>query len=115
MFDSIAITVDGPRAWDLDLAFDITFSDLERSFRVSLSNGVLIYVEREPDGLAQLHLTLTKPRLLALLAGDNSTDGLSEMTSRSTTLRPPELSRSVAQSAHVGAGQGTKLGGMATP
>ncbi|WP_370185378.1 alkyl/aryl-sulfatase [Rhodococcus wratislaviensis] len=77
VFDSIAITVDGPRAWDLDLAFDVTFSDLERSFRVTLSNGVLIYAEREPDGSAQLHLTLTKPRLLTLLAGDNSSDGLS--------------------------------------
>ncbi|MFD4179501.1 alkyl/aryl-sulfatase [Rhodococcus sp. NPDC058514] len=77
VFDSIAITVDGPRAWDLDLALDVTFSDLERSFRVTLSNGVLIYAEREPDGSAQLHLTLTKPRLLTLLTGDNSSDGLS--------------------------------------
>jgi alkyl sulfatase BDS1-like metallo-beta-lactamase superfamily hydrolase len=76
VFDSIAITVDGPRAWDLDLAFDITFSDLGRSFHLTLSNGVLIYLEREPDGTCPLHLTLTKPRMLALLGGDTSTDGL---------------------------------------
>lgn len=76
VFDSIAITVDGPRAWDLDLAFDITFSDLERSFHLTLSNGVLVYLEREPDGSCPLHLTLTKLRMLALLGGDTSSDGL---------------------------------------
>ena len=76
VFDSIAITVDGPRAWDLDLAFDVSFSDLGRSFHITLSNGVLVYLERDPDGSAPLHLTLTKPRLLALLTGDASSDGL---------------------------------------
>lgn len=76
IFDSIAITVDGPRAWDLDLAFDITFTDLARSYHLTLSNGVLIHLERTPDGSAPLHLTLDKPRLLALLAGDTTSDGL---------------------------------------
>ena len=28
IFDSLAIRVNGPRSWDLDLAFDITFADL---------------------------------------------------------------------------------------
>ena len=76
VFDSIAITVDGPRAWDLDLAFDISFTDLGRSFHLTLSNGVLIYLERDPDDSAPLHLTLTKPRLLALLTGDAASAGL---------------------------------------
>ena len=76
VFDSIAITVDGPRAWDLDLAFDVTFSDLERSFHLTLTNGVLVYLEQDPDGTAPLHLTLTKTRLLALLTGDTSPAGL---------------------------------------
>ncbi len=76
VFDSIAITVDGPRAWDLDLVLDITFSDLGRSFRLTLTNGVLVYVERDADGDTPLHLTLTKPRLLAVLRGDTSADGL---------------------------------------
>ncbi|MEV8250452.1 alkyl sulfatase dimerization domain-containing protein [Microbacterium sp. NPDC076768] len=52
LFDAIAITVDGPRAWDLDLAFDITVSDQNRSFR------------------------LTKPRLIALAGGDLDSDGV---------------------------------------
>ncbi|MDN5804539.1 MAG: MBL fold metallo-hydrolase [Microlunatus sp.] len=76
VFDSIAITIDGPRAWDLNLAFDITFSDLERSFHLTLTNGVLVYLEREPDGSYPLHLTLTKARMIALLGGDTSSDGL---------------------------------------
>lgn len=76
IFDAIAITVDGPKAWDLDLSLDVTLSDLGRSFHLTLRNGVFIYVEREPKGDAQLHLTLTKPRFLALAGGDTTSDGL---------------------------------------
>ena len=75
LFDAVAITVDGPRAWDLDLAFDITLSDLDRSFHVTLRNGVLVYVEKDPAG-ADPHLTLTKQRLIALAAGDRESDGI---------------------------------------
>ncbi len=76
LFDAVAITVDGPRAWDLDLAFDLTLTDLGRSFHLTLRNGVLIYVEREPSGDAPLHITLSKPRLLTLVGGDTTSDGL---------------------------------------
>ncbi|MEY9950958.1 alkyl sulfatase BDS1-like metallo-beta-lactamase superfamily hydrolase [Leifsonia sp. EB34] len=76
LFDSVAIRVDGPRAWNLDLAFDITLTDLGRSFHLTLRNGVFVYVEREPSREAPLHLTLTKPRLLGLVAGDTESDGL---------------------------------------
>ena len=76
LFDAVAIRVDGPRSWDLDLAFDITLTDLGRSFHLTLHNGVLVYVEREPSGDAPLHLTLTKPRLLRLVGGDTESDGL---------------------------------------
>ena len=76
LFDAIAITVNGPKAWDLDLAFDITFRDLGRSFRLTLRNGVLIYVEKEPSGDAALHLTSTKARFLALVGGDTASEGL---------------------------------------
>ena len=77
VFDAIAITVDGPKAWDLDLTFDVTVSDLERSFHVTLRNGVLVYVEREPEADATLHLTLEKARLIRLAGGDLDPDGLS--------------------------------------
>ncbi|WP_291038329.1 alkyl sulfatase dimerization domain-containing protein [Herbiconiux sp.] len=76
LFDAVAITVDGPRAWDLELEFDITISDLGRSFHLALRNGVLVYVERDPDADAKLHLTVTKPRLIRLAGGDLDSDGL---------------------------------------
>ncbi|HEU0182938.1 MAG TPA: alkyl sulfatase dimerization domain-containing protein [Agromyces mariniharenae] len=76
LFDAVAIRVDGPRAWDLDLAFDLTLSDLGRSFHLTLRNGVLVYVEREPAKDAALHLSLDKPRLLRLAGGDLSPDGI---------------------------------------
>ena len=76
LFDAVAIRVNGPKAWELDLAFDLTLTDLGRSFRLTLHNGVFIYVEREPSGDAPLHLTLSKPRLLTLVGGDTTSDGL---------------------------------------
>lgn len=76
LFDAVAITVNGPKAWDRDLAFDVTFGDLGRSFHLSLHNGVLIYVEREPANSAPLHLTLAKSRLISLLSGDRTSAGL---------------------------------------
>ncbi|GAA4379833.1 alkyl/aryl-sulfatase [Agromyces bauzanensis] len=78
LLDSIAISVDGPSAWDLDLAFDLAFSDLDRNFRVTLRNGVFVYVEKSADpGSAQATLTLAKPRLLALVGGDHGSEGVS--------------------------------------
>jgi linear primary-alkylsulfatase len=76
LLDAIAITVDGPKAWHLDLAFDLTFSDLDRSFHVTLRNGVLVYVERAADSDSPLRLTLTKRRFLQLATGDVTSDGL---------------------------------------
>ena len=58
LFDALAISVDGPKAWDLDLAFDVTFTDLGTQLPgLTLRNGVLIYVEREPDPATPMQLT----------------------------------------------------------
>jgi alkyl sulfatase BDS1-like metallo-beta-lactamase superfamily hydrolase len=76
VFDAIAITVNGPKAWDLDLAFDVTVSDQDRNFHVQLRNGVLAYVERDAAAEAALHLTLEKARLIRLAGGDLESDGL---------------------------------------
>ncbi|KAF2420255.1 alkyl sulfatase dimerization domain-containing protein [Microbacterium sp. B35-30] len=76
LFDAVAIRVDGPKAWDLSLAIDVTVSDLGRSFHLSLDNGVLIYVEREPDASTPLGLTLTKLRLIRLAGGDTESEGI---------------------------------------
>jgi alkyl sulfatase BDS1-like metallo-beta-lactamase superfamily hydrolase len=76
LFDSLAISVDGPRAWDLDLAIDVTLSDIPRNYRLTLHNGVLVYVAKAADDTADVSLTTTKRRLLGLLAGDTSSPGL---------------------------------------
>jgi alkyl sulfatase BDS1-like metallo-beta-lactamase superfamily hydrolase len=79
LLDAIAITVDGPSAWDLDLAIDLTFTDIGRNFRVTLRNGVLVYVKREADETSpQATVSLTKARMLALLAGDRESAGIDQ-------------------------------------
>jgi alkyl sulfatase BDS1-like metallo-beta-lactamase superfamily hydrolase len=69
LFDSIAIRVNGPRAWDQALTIDWIFVDEKRSYRMELSNGALIHWPDPAPDDADLSLTLTKPQLLGLLAG----------------------------------------------
>jgi alkyl sulfatase BDS1-like metallo-beta-lactamase superfamily hydrolase len=69
LFDSIAIRVNGPKAWDHVLTIDSTFTDEKRSYRMELSNGALVrWPDPGPDD-ADLSLTLSKPQLLGMLAG----------------------------------------------
>ena len=78
MFDVLALSVNGPRAWDLDLALDVAFADLGSSYRVTLRNGVLVYRKRPADP-ASANVTVTlagKMRLLAAVLGDFSSPGL---------------------------------------
>lgn len=77
LFTSLALSVNGPRAWDLDLAVDVTFTDLERTYRLTLRNGVLTAQARAADAPApQATVTTSKLRLLALLGGDTASPGL---------------------------------------
>ena len=78
MFDTLAISVNGPRAWDLDIAVDLTFTDLATNYRLTLRNGVLVYRKCPADASsANVTVTLaTKMRLLAAAAGDFSSPGL---------------------------------------
>jgi len=69
LFDSIAIRIDGPRAWSESLAIDWVFTDLGHTIRTELSNGVLIQDVDPVAGEADLSLTLTKLQLLGLLGG----------------------------------------------
>lgn len=78
IFDALAITVNGPRAWDLDLAIDVTFGDTAINYRLTLRNGVLVHRKVAADQ-ASAHATVnvaSKLRLLALAAGDDSSPGL---------------------------------------
>ena len=72
LFDSLAIRINGPRAWTEQLTIDWHLTDLDEHYRMLLSNGVLIHFPNEggegADG-PDLTLTLTKPQLLGLLGG----------------------------------------------
>ena len=78
MFDILAISVNGPRAWDLDLALDVTFADLDANYRITLRNGVLVYRKRpaDPDPAAATVTLAAKMRLLAAAQGDFTSPGL---------------------------------------
>lgn len=78
MFDVLAISVNGPRAWDLDLAIDVTFLDTATNYRLTLRNGVLVYRKVDADDqTAQATIRLaTKVRLLSLAAGDATSPGV---------------------------------------
>ncbi|MCB1291560.1 MAG: MBL fold metallo-hydrolase [Mycobacterium sp.] len=78
MFDILALSVNGPRAWDLDLAVDVTFADLDINYRLTLRNGVLVYRKRPPEpATAAATVTLAaKMRLLAAAMGDFDSPGL---------------------------------------
>ena len=64
LFDALAISVNGPKAWDLDLSINVVFTDLDAAYRLTLRNGVLIQRKAEADPGATATITTTKPRLL---------------------------------------------------
>jgi alkyl sulfatase BDS1-like metallo-beta-lactamase superfamily hydrolase len=77
MFDSLAISINGPRAWDLDLSLDVAFADVGTNYRLTLRNGVLVYRKRpaeEASATATLRLE-SKLRLLMLATGDVTSPG----------------------------------------
>ena len=78
IFDSLAIRVDGPRSWDLDLAIDLAFADLAANYRLTLRNGVLVYREAAAEpATATVTVKLdSKSRLLTAALGDFASPGL---------------------------------------
>ena len=78
IFDALAISIDGPAAWELDLALDISFADLGTNYRLTLRNGVLVTrkVPADPSTAGATLTLATKVRILALVAGDFSSPGL---------------------------------------
>jgi len=75
LFDSLAIRIDGTRAWDTHLSIRWHFTDLAETYRMELSNGALIHFPTRRTDPADLVVTLTRPQLLALLGGAG-TDGV---------------------------------------
>lgn len=78
IFDGLAVRVDGPRSWDLDIAIDITFADSATNYRLTLCNGVLVH-RKAPADSATATVTVkldSKFRLLAMVMGDFTSPGL---------------------------------------
>lgn len=69
LFDTVAVRLDGPKAWSEHLSVDWKLTDLGRTYRTLISNGALIHYADPSDDTADATLTLTKPQLLGLLAG----------------------------------------------
>jgi alkyl sulfatase BDS1-like metallo-beta-lactamase superfamily hydrolase len=67
--DALALQVNGPAAWDLDLAIGWVFPDQGATFRTTLRNGVFSHV-RGGSGDVTLTITVPRPALGALAAGD---------------------------------------------
>ncbi|MFC7306480.1 alkyl/aryl-sulfatase [Streptomyces monticola] len=70
LIDSVAVRVNGPKAWDVELSMDWVLPSLGKVWHLRLAHGVLTYrsgAERDPG--AGVTLTMTKPQLLGLLGG----------------------------------------------
>lgn len=76
IFDALAISVNGPKAWDLDLRLDVTLTDVGASYSLTVRNGVLVHRKSAPDPAAPATLRTSKLRLIAVLGGDLSSPGL---------------------------------------
>ncbi|WP_113701035.1 alkyl/aryl-sulfatase [Nonomuraea lactucae] len=69
IFDSIAIRVHGPKAWNESLSIDWDLTDVGTRYRTTLSNGAFVHQPDPPDEPVDLTLRLTKAQLIGLLAG----------------------------------------------
>jgi alkyl sulfatase BDS1-like metallo-beta-lactamase superfamily hydrolase len=88
IFDGLAISVNGPRAWDLDLAIDITLTDKGANYRLALHNGVLVSRQAHADP-ATADVTVNAKnalRLVTLTMGDVGSAGL-EISGDQTALQ----------------------------
>lgn len=95
LLDSVAVRIDGPRAWDDDLTIDLVLTDEDRRHRLTLHNGALTHrtLDTPPRTQAGLTLTLTKPHLLGVLAGK----GLDGVTTEGDPSLPARLFSHVTQ------------------
>lgn len=72
LIDGIAVRVNGPKAWDLDLAIDWHIGD--DYWHLRLANGLLVHTsDKTADPGAGLTMTMTKAQLLVMLAGGGTT------------------------------------------
>jgi alkyl sulfatase BDS1-like metallo-beta-lactamase superfamily hydrolase len=78
LFDSIAIRINGPKAWNERLRINWTITGgggSDEGYRMELSNGALIHFPTTLREEADLTVTLTKAQLIGLLL-EGRTDGV---------------------------------------
>jgi alkyl sulfatase BDS1-like metallo-beta-lactamase superfamily hydrolase len=75
IFDGLAISVNGPRAWNVDIALDVKIGD--GNYRLALRNGVLVYrrVAADPSTAAVTIKLDSAFRLVLLGQGDFASPG----------------------------------------
>ncbi|MDA3646687.1 MBL fold metallo-hydrolase [Saccharopolyspora indica] len=74
LIDSIAIRINGPKAWDRTITMDWKLTDENKIWHLRLANGVLTHhSDSTPDPAAQLTLSMTKPQLAGLLGNQDMT------------------------------------------
>ncbi|MFB7199704.1 alkyl/aryl-sulfatase [Streptomyces sp. NPDC056240] len=78
LFDTIAIQVNGPQAWDEKLTIDIIVTDANKQYRLRLANGALTYSAAPQNGDADVTLTTTARTLPALATGKLTADALAK-------------------------------------
>lgn len=67
LFDSLAIQINGPKAWHEQCSIDVVLNDQPNRYRLWLSNGALIYTRAVPSISANVTLTTTT-RTLPVIA-----------------------------------------------
>ncbi|MFB7715703.1 alkyl/aryl-sulfatase [Streptomyces sp. NPDC056105] len=78
LFDTIAIQVNGPRAWDEKLTIDVVVTDANQRYRLRLANGALTYSAAPQSGDADVTLATTARTLPALATEGLTADGLAK-------------------------------------
>jgi alkyl sulfatase BDS1-like metallo-beta-lactamase superfamily hydrolase len=69
LFDSLAVRINGPAAWDVRVAIDVVVRDSTATttqYRLWLSNGALVYTTAAQAGEAEVRITATSRALTAL-------------------------------------------------
>ncbi|MHC4107864.1 MAG: alkyl/aryl-sulfatase, partial [Planctomycetota bacterium] len=69
LFDAIAVRVNGPKAADLDVTLNWSFTDIDERYAMSLANGVLNYSPGRHASDADSTIELTKTAYVHLVLG----------------------------------------------
>jgi alkyl sulfatase BDS1-like metallo-beta-lactamase superfamily hydrolase len=67
LFDSFAIQINGPKAWDENVTIDVVLKDKGERYRWWLSNGALLYTKATQSTTAEVTLTTTSDQLPLLM------------------------------------------------